>query len=115
MAAEGHISVLLLQAPAPRTVHARGLRLLEGATVREALIAGGAELPLPDDEGRVAGLSVWGRRVALDHVLREGDRVELTRALRVDPKVARRERFARQGSRTTGLFQQRRPGAKAGY
>ena len=30
-------------------------------------------------------------------------------------KVARRERFARQGARGTGLFAKRRAGAKAGY
>jgi uncharacterized protein len=29
--------------------------------------------------------------------------------------VARRERFAKQGARTSGLFAQRRPGAKSGY
>jgi len=33
----------------------------------------------------------------------------------VDPKVARRERFARQGAKTAGLFAKRRAGAKAGY
>ena len=43
------------------------------------------------------------------------DRVEVYRALKVDPKVARRERFAKQGARTTGLFASKRPGAKAGY
>jgi hypothetical protein len=41
--------------------------------------------------------------------------VELYRPLLVDPKVARRERFRRQGARNTGLFAQRRPGAKPGY
>nr|MCU0926665.1 RnfH family protein [Hydrogenophaga sp.] len=48
-------------------------------------------------------------------VLREGDRVEVYRLLRVDPKVARRERFVGQGARRAGLFAQRRPGSKAGY
>lgn len=115
MAADRALTVLLLQAIAPRSVQQRELHLKTGSTVLEALIGAGVDVPLSDAEGRVPGLSVWGRRVALDHRLREGDRLELTRALRVDPKVARRERFARQGSRTAGLFQQRRPGAKAGY
>lgn len=48
-------------------------------------------------------------------VLQHQDRVEVYRALKVDPKVARRERFAKQGARTTGLFASKRPGAKAGY
>jgi len=47
--------------------------------------------------------------------LRAGDRLEIYRPLRVDPKVARRERFAKQGARTTGLFARQRPGAKTGY
>ena len=37
------------------------------------------------------------------------------RELKVDPKVARRERFVKQGARTTGLFAKKRLGAKAGY
>lgn len=58
---------------------------------------------------------IWGRKLAPDQVLRDGDRVELYRPLKVDPKVARRERFSRQGARTTGLFSTRRAGAKSGY
>jgi putative ubiquitin-RnfH superfamily antitoxin RatB of RatAB toxin-antitoxin module len=48
-------------------------------------------------------------------VLRDGDRLELLRPLRVDPKVARRERFTGQGARSAGLFAKRRPNSKAGY
>lgn len=58
---------------------------------------------------------VWGRVRPLSHFLREGDRVELYRALKADPKEARRERFARQGARNAGLFARRRPNSKAGY
>ncbi len=43
------------------------------------------------------------------------DRLEIYRPLTVDPKVARRERFSRQGARTTGLFARRRAGGKSGY
>ena len=58
---------------------------------------------------------MWGRACTLDTVLTSGDRVELYRALAVDPKVARRERFAQQGVRGSGLFSARRPHSKAGY
>jgi putative ubiquitin-RnfH superfamily antitoxin RatB of RatAB toxin-antitoxin module len=62
------------------------------------------------------GLSVWGRRVTPAHVLRDQDQLEICRPLTVDPKVARRERFARQGAKkAAGLFAKRRAGAKAGY
>lgn len=58
---------------------------------------------------------VWGRNQALDYRLQEGDRAELYQPLKVDPKVARRERFAKQGARSAGLFAKRRPNSKAGY
>lgn len=50
------------------------------------------------------GVGIWGRKVAPSHVLRDLDRVEIYRPLTVDPKVARRERFKRQGVRKSGLF-----------
>ena len=65
--------------------------------------------------GEGEGVGIWGRKAAPSQVLRERDRVELARPLLVDPKVARRERFRRQGSRAAGLFASRRPGAKPGY
>jgi putative ubiquitin-RnfH superfamily antitoxin RatB of RatAB toxin-antitoxin module len=48
--------------------------------------------------------AIWGKKVKPDAILQEGDRIEITRALRVDPKIARRERFRTQGSRGAGLF-----------
>jgi putative ubiquitin-RnfH superfamily antitoxin RatB of RatAB toxin-antitoxin module len=48
--------------------------------------------------------SCWGQKIALSQVLKSGDRIELCRELRVDPKVARHERFEKQGKRGAGLF-----------
>ncbi|TFZ08246.1 RnfH family protein [Ramlibacter humi] len=101
--------VTILHSPGPREVREQALDLPEGATIRDALVAAG----LTPVEGEAVG--VWGRKVALEEVLRTGDRVELARPLKVDPKVARRERFRRQGSRAAGLFASRRPRAKPGY
>lgn len=94
----------------PGAVKEWALNLEHGACVADALRACGLE---PADE-RFSS-SVWGKVVSPDHALRDLDRVEWCRALLVDPKVARRQRFARQGARTAGLFADRRPGAKAGY
>ena len=58
---------------------------------------------------------VWGRKVLPNYVLSEGDRLELYRPLRVDPKIARRQRFKKQGVKRSGLFANRRPGSAAGY
>lgn len=108
------ICVTLVQCVAPRQVEERNLILPAGSVLRHALqvIAPDAADHGPDTHW-VCG--VWGRVMPLDTVLRDGDRVELYRPLLVDPKVARRERFARQGARASGLFASRRPGAKAGY
>lgn len=84
------------------------LHLPPGARVLDALRAVGLETS-------TCAAGIWGRRAEGDQLLREGDRVELYRPLLVDPKVARRERFARQGARGAGLFSRQRPGGKAGY
>ena len=113
MAAE--IDVVVVYAPAPRQVREIALRLVPGSTVAEALAASGLAALYPELDLAQAPLGVWGRKAGRDQPLRDQDRVEVYRALRVDPKVARRERFARQGAGTTGLFAKRRAGAKAGY
>jgi sulfur carrier protein len=107
--------VTVCWSPAPRQVLERELDLPEGACVRDALAASGfAQGDAPDDFAQ-AETGIWGRRCSPDQLVREGDRIEAWRPLRVDPKVARRERFRAQGARAAGLFAKRRPGAKPGY
>lgn len=105
--------VCLVHSPAARQTEEAELDLPEGATALCALQASGWLDSWPDLSQ--VPLSIWGRKAALSQVLREGDRLEWCRPLRVDPKVARRERFVGQGARTAGLFSRRRPGAKSGY
>ena len=105
--------VTLSYAPAPRTVLECVLEVPEGCSAAQALQAAGWGAQHP--EIAELGLAVWGRRCAADQLLRDGDRLEVLRPLRVDPKVARRERFVGQGARSTGLFAKRRPNSKAGY
>ena len=107
----GMLTVLLVRAPGPRQIEQRELRLPAGSTLGQALAAAGWS---PEGAGTTE-VGIWGRKAPLDRTLRDGDRVELYRPLKVDPKLARRERFGRQGARTAGLFAQRRPGAKPGY
>ena len=100
---------------APRQVREWGLELPMGATVQDALRACGMA-----ESGTASGrdapaVGIWGRAAGLDAPLKDQDRVEVYRPLKVDPKVARRERFARQGARSSGLFARQRPGGKAGY
>ena len=64
---------------------------------------------------RGLSLAVFGRKLTLGSELFDGDRLDCCRPLRVDPKLARRERFNQQGSRRSGLFAKRREGSVAGY
>lgn len=81
-------------------------------TIADAWAVQPAELPQQIDEGTTlesllgrlpptnpdATIGVWGRRVAVSYVLRDGDRVEIYRPLPADPKESRRHR-ARAGRR----------------
>jgi putative ubiquitin-RnfH superfamily antitoxin RatB of RatAB toxin-antitoxin module len=110
------IEVTLSCSPAAREVFEQLLRLAPEATLADAVKASGLSQRFPDLDWRHAMTpGIWGRAVEWDQVLKHGDRIELCRPLTVDPKVARRERFQRQGSRGTGLFANRRQGGKAGY
>jgi len=109
------IRVTLVYSPSARKVREIALVLPLGSTVSQALQASGIQALFPDLDLQHVLAGVWGRRADLGQVLRDQDRVELYRPLKVNPKVARRERFAKQGARTTGLFATRRAGGKAGY
>lgn len=108
------IDIVVCWSAAPRQVGEQRLQLAEGTTLRQAAAASAVGEQWPG-WALEAGPGIWGRAVPWETPLHPGDRVELCRPLLVDPKVARRERFQRQGSRTAGLFAKRRQGAKAGY
>jgi uncharacterized protein len=104
MADAGRIPVTVLYSPAPREVHEWEVTLAPGATVLQALRASGVRELLPEADLASSVVGVWGRKAPLDQVLRPRDRVEIYRPLRIDPKLARRERFRKQGVRAAGLF-----------
>ena len=92
-----HIEVVY--AAAPHDVRSAALTLQQGATVADALRASHLLDGLSADAAEALQPGIWGRTVAPDARLREGDRVELTRGLLVDPKEARRLRYKRDGVR----------------
>lgn len=115
MESDPSLRVTLVYSPGPRQVREAELVLASGTTVAQALQMSGWLADLSAQEINTLEVGVWGRKVTLDHLLTQDDRLELYRPLKVDPKVARRERFALQGSKSAGLFAKRRQGAKAGY
>lgn len=109
------LKISLVYSPAPRQVREWELELDPGATVAKALSACRILEEFPELQSDRPRVGIWGRKTSLGHLLQDRDRVEIYRPLRVDPKVARRERFNRQGAKSAGLFAKTRPGGKAGY
>ena len=72
------------------------LELPEGATASDAIERSGLREKLPPERFEPLKLGVFSTTVEPSRVLREGDRVELYRALAVDPKDARRARVAKK-------------------
>ena len=109
------LNVTVVYSPAAREVVEVPLLLEPGATVEAALRKSGLLQRYPEILADAMAVGVWGRKAVSIQRLRDHDRVEIYRVLKVDPKVARRERFVKQGARAAGLFARTRPGAKAGY
>ncbi len=63
-----------------------------GSTLEEVIAASGLYERYPDPALRKAATGIWGRETARHVVVNHGDRVEIYRPLRQDPRVARRER-----------------------
>jgi len=104
------VRVTVCHCPGPREWFEAEVVLPPGSTVRMAIEAAGLATRFPALDLQLAGAGVWGRKVGPEHGLGDGDRVEVYRPLRVDPKFARRERFRKQGVRAAGLFARRTVG-----
>jgi len=111
----GLLRLTVVYSPAPRVVCEVQLLLPAGSSVAQAVAASSLPNRHAELSAGCCAVGVWGRTASPDQILRDNDRVELYRPLRVDPKVARRARFVKQGARSAGLFARRRPGAKPGY
>lgn len=76
----------------PRRQQVIELQMREGATLADALAAARLDPRFIDlDWGRLQA-GIWSRAASVATVLRDGDRVELYRELKADPKDARRRR-----------------------
>jgi putative ubiquitin-RnfH superfamily antitoxin RatB of RatAB toxin-antitoxin module len=70
-----------------------------GCTVAEAIERSGIREQFPDLVVAPERVGIFSRKVALDQVVRSGDRVEIYRPLTADPKETRRKRAARPGAK----------------
>jgi len=73
----------------------RELRLEAGATIADALRVSGLACEVPGIDVTAMTVGIYGKKKALDTMLREHDRVEVYRPLIADPKNARRRRPAK--------------------
>jgi putative ubiquitin-RnfH superfamily antitoxin RatB of RatAB toxin-antitoxin module len=87
---------VVLALPGRQTV--RSVSLPAGSTVEDAIAASGLAGEIRDlGSGRVG---VYGKAVPGKTPLNDGDRVEIYRPLRADPKDLRRLRAAKKSSKT---------------
>jgi hypothetical protein len=90
------VRVSVAYSPAAWAVDETELMLVAGSTVADALAASGLQARHPGIDLGAASIGVWGALCERTQVLRDRDRVEVYRALRVDPKEARRQRYKDQ-------------------
>jgi len=85
------IEVQVCYAMADRQI-LRDLKLSQGVTLGEAIKLSGICLEMPDIDPEHMRTGIYGKTKPLDTILRDGDRIEIYRPLRADPKEARRRR-----------------------
>ena len=95
------LRVDVVYCPAPGINDFTSLVVAAGATLMNALRSSGVlqRHALAEDGLR---LGVWGKVREADSLLRDRDRIEIYRPLKVDPKEARRLRYKRHRDRVGG-------------
>lgn len=92
MAPDDRLKVSVAYSPRAGEVDEVNLQLPSGATVADALHASGLQARHPGLAIDALPVGIWGAFCERGDVLRDRDRIELYRPLRVDPKDARRQR-----------------------
>ena len=96
------LNIELVVATKPRQTLLFALQLEQGSTLADVLVSLATDTGTFNpaiQEGLQNGSyipSIWGKLKSQETLLKEGDRVELTRGLKVDPKEARRQRYQKQ-------------------
>jgi putative ubiquitin-RnfH superfamily antitoxin RatB of RatAB toxin-antitoxin module len=106
--ADARLRVCVVFSPEPRDVREWNVDLPPGSTAFDAIAASRLSADFPHLDVQSVAIGIWYRKARMDQLLRDRDRVEIYRPLKVDPKVARRERFRKQGARAAGLFARKR-------
>ena len=84
------VKIELVYVAKDKTILQLAMDLKQGSTVADALNESGIYISHPETKDLPVG--IYAKQVALDTVLKEGDRVEVYRALVLDPKEKRRQK-----------------------
>jgi putative ubiquitin-RnfH superfamily antitoxin RatB of RatAB toxin-antitoxin module len=84
------VQIELVYVARDRTAFQVKMDLKKGSTVAEALNESGIYLLHPETKDMSVG--IYAKRVSLDTLLQDGDRIEIYRSLTLDPKEKRRQR-----------------------
>jgi putative ubiquitin-RnfH superfamily antitoxin RatB of RatAB toxin-antitoxin module len=96
------LQVSVAFSPEAGVVDEVALALPPGSTVGDALAASGLPVRHPQLDPAALTVGIWGALCERSQPLRDRDRVELYRPLRVDPKEARRRRHTLQRAARAG-------------
>ena len=103
------LRVEVVYSAGPRSTWCWHGALPAGASLGQALQASGLLQAHAEIDPAHCTVGVWGRKCALSDALRDRDRVEVYRPLKVDPKEARRLRY-RQHLASLEARKKRKPG-----
>lgn len=83
------------------------LQVIEGTTVAEAIRLSGILQKHPEIDLDRQSVGIFGKVCPADRKLETGDRVEIYRPLRADPREARRTRVSARRSKPTSIGRDR--------
>jgi putative ubiquitin-RnfH superfamily antitoxin RatB of RatAB toxin-antitoxin module len=95
------IEVMVVYAPEKGPVWLKTLSVSVGSTVQQAIAQSQFADVFSAIDWRSQGVGIFGQRCKPETVLRNGDRIEIYRALVFDPKESRRRRAAHRKKRLT--------------
>jgi putative ubiquitin-RnfH superfamily antitoxin RatB of RatAB toxin-antitoxin module len=84
----------------PEQVYLIPLKIKVATTIRQAIELSGLLQRCPEIDLNQNKVGIFGRLKEMDTLLQAGDRVEIYRHLKVDPKDARRMRAEKKNKRT---------------
>jgi putative ubiquitin-RnfH superfamily antitoxin RatB of RatAB toxin-antitoxin module len=89
------ITIELVYAATPKQQYLTCLRVPRGCTVEEAIARSINDPNFRELYGKPLQVGIFSRLCSMTTVLQEGDRIEIYRPLRIDPKQARRKKVLR--------------------